>query len=293
MNKKSSKPPVIVVGMHRSGTSLVSRMLTRAGLYMGFNLDANHEARFFNRYNAWLLSSAGGRWDTPDCMNYLYRDETGVAMAVEYLKEQISSIQTLDYFGLKRFFRYRSLERITEPWGWKDPRNTVTLPLWLQIFPDAKVVHVVRNGVDAAVSLQKRQVQGVKIAEKNYRKHPFLFKIRPKKGWFGTSPRALDLEQAFRIWEEYLNWFERWTEKIEFDCREIRYEDLLSDPVRRFSDLCDFCGLNPPAGKIHEITASIRKDRASAFMNDEKLKAFWETVRKNSPWMTHYGYKAV
>ena len=33
------------------------------------------------------------------------------------------------------------------PWGWKDPRNSITLPLWQAIYPDARVL-VIRKEVD-------------------------------------------------------------------------------------------------------------------------------------------------
>ena len=26
------------------------------------------------------------------------------------------------------------------PWGWKDPRNSITLPLWLRLYPEAKII---------------------------------------------------------------------------------------------------------------------------------------------------------
>ena len=57
------------------------------------------------------------------------------------------------FLGWKRYLAYRSLERFDQPWGWKDPRNVFTLPLWLRVFPEAKIIYIVRNGVDVAASL--------------------------------------------------------------------------------------------------------------------------------------------
>jgi hypothetical protein len=50
-------------------------------------------------------------------------------------------------------------------WGWKDPRNSITLPVWLKLFPDARVIHIVRNGVDVAESLYRRQQRGFQEAK--------------------------------------------------------------------------------------------------------------------------------
>ena len=43
--------PVVVVGMHRSGTSLVSRILDDCGVMMGKDLQEDHESIFFISLN--------------------------------------------------------------------------------------------------------------------------------------------------------------------------------------------------------------------------------------------------
>lgn len=39
--------PVIIIGMHRSGTSMLTRVLQRAGLFMGEHREENDESLFF------------------------------------------------------------------------------------------------------------------------------------------------------------------------------------------------------------------------------------------------------
>ena len=46
--------PVVVVGMHRSGTSLVSRILDQSGVMMGKDLQGDHESLFFIGLNEWI-----------------------------------------------------------------------------------------------------------------------------------------------------------------------------------------------------------------------------------------------
>jgi hypothetical protein len=46
------------------------------------------------------------------------------------------------------------------PWGFKDPRLCILLPLYLKIFPDAKVVQIRRNPNDIAASLTRRPKPG-------------------------------------------------------------------------------------------------------------------------------------
>jgi len=44
----SGRPPIVIIGMHRSGTSIVTRMLGQLGLFVGKKKDMNHEALFFS-----------------------------------------------------------------------------------------------------------------------------------------------------------------------------------------------------------------------------------------------------
>ncbi len=59
------RPPVIVAGMHRCGTTMLVRLLTRVGGFFGTRLDPNAEAFFFLRLNEGVLRRAGGAWDYP------------------------------------------------------------------------------------------------------------------------------------------------------------------------------------------------------------------------------------
>ena len=41
-------------------------------------------------------------------------------------------------------------------WGWKDPRSSLTLPFWQALLPDMSYVVCVRNPLDVAASLERR-----------------------------------------------------------------------------------------------------------------------------------------
>ena len=53
--------PVIIIGMHRSGTTMITDMLRRLGLFVGNDLEENSESMFFINHNDWLLNQSGGR----------------------------------------------------------------------------------------------------------------------------------------------------------------------------------------------------------------------------------------
>src|SRR5438309_5657294 len=72
-DKVAATPPIIVAGMHRSGTSLLARLLEIAGVCMGYRKDANfYESVCFLGANRLLLENLGASWRALD---YLPSDD--------------------------------------------------------------------------------------------------------------------------------------------------------------------------------------------------------------------------
>lgn len=292
MSRPRARAPVVLIGMHRSGTSLLARTLEELGLFVGWKLAPNHEASFFNKLNSWLLSSSGGRWDTPASIDHLLADAPGRGLAVAYLRDQMASPRVMEFLGPARYLRYHSLFRVEQAWGWKDPRSTLTLDFWLEIFPEARVIHVVRHGVDVADSLHRRQQTGFELGRRNFERYRWALRLFPKKGWFGTSPRLTRRPEAFRLWEEYLAHAARGTAGLGNRLLELRFETLLETPREEIARVAAFCGLEPEPGALEAAASRVRGDRALAFRRDPGLLELFREVRR-SPWMERYGYDSL
>ena len=65
MLKNAKTSPVLLAGMHRSGTSMVSKILKKSGMELGRNIDSNNESVFFQRINIWMMSLISSSWDSP------------------------------------------------------------------------------------------------------------------------------------------------------------------------------------------------------------------------------------
>lgn len=114
--------PVCITGMHRSGTSLVANLLRRCGLYLGEsqdilpatvdNADGYWENRRFVLLDNEVLLALGGSWDFPPAA----RDDWPY-------DERLQPVRVKAELLLEDFVDH-------EPWGWKDPRASLTLPFW-------------------------------------------------------------------------------------------------------------------------------------------------------------------
>lgn len=280
------KHPILILGMHRSGTSMLTRILERAGVFVGDDLSQDHESYFFYQLNNMLFNQLGGNWDNPPDLNYLFNNERELRMNLEYANDMLASIRFRNYLGLKRYLRIRDYKKINFNWGWKDPQSTVTLPFWLKIFPEAKIIYIERHGIDVAQSLKKRNDNTLENGILKYRKYKKLYPFKPKTGGFSFSVRCGTLQGGLDLWNEY-----REIAKINLGLQNsdlvhsIRYESLLSDPSEVLNDLFQFLNMNIDPDSLDKLTANLNVNRCYAYRNNEELIDF---ANKNKALLTPY-----
>ncbi len=286
------RQPVILMGMSRSGTTLVAELLSRFGLFLGYYLRKDQESTFFYSANNDLLRRVHACWDHPAPMRDFFQDQRAVEMTTRCLEADLMSYRLVRFLGTAQYLRRGGLGRLDQPWGWKDPVNVFTLPLWLKLFPQAKVVFIVRNGVDAANSLAIREQ---KLASRRKREFPRQFSkigIQSKlaRAGFKGAVRCLSLEGCFSLWEEYNAQAHENLSAIKNDRIIIRYESFLADPKRHLLDLLCFCEVGLKDGAdLDSAVETLDPGRAHAFVRDPYLISFYEKV-KASCWMAQFGY---
>jgi hypothetical protein len=123
--------PIVVLGMHKSGTTLVSLMLHRSGIAMvdreeagGYDEGNHFERMSTNALNKRLLDRAGGN----SLRTFRPLDPTGVPFQ---LREDAANLVT-------------ELESRGVAWGFKDPRTCLTYGFWKQVLPAHKLICVYR-----------------------------------------------------------------------------------------------------------------------------------------------------
>jgi hypothetical protein len=282
-----TQAPIIIIGMHRSGTSMMTGMLRQLGLFIGANKDNNDESNFFQRMNDWALKQAGGSWDNPEMIDDLLANPTMRGLVTDYFRFSLQSPRQLFFLDWRNYLRGQRIESLTTPWGWKDPRNTYTLPLWLDIFPDAKVIHIYRNGIDVAESLRVRWQKDLEHVQKVYQRQKPFFSVLPKLRTFPLSVRCSDLEQGFKLWEMHLQRAQDHVQALGDRAIEVKYEDFLSSPLEHLRALAEFSGLNTNEATLREITSQVRDSRSQAYKKNPELLAFSRSVNER---LERYGY---
>lgn len=175
------------------------------------------------------------------------------------------------------------------PWGWKDPRNTFTLPLWLDLFPRAKVIHIFRHGIDVAKSLSTRWEKSVRKRETRFQSRRRLYAVRPQTGGFAESYRCATLEGALALWEEYVTEARRHVALLGSAGVEVQYESFLEQPGPTLERLAEFAGLTPTREEVANSASGVRRERAFAYREESDLLRF---ARQNADQLAVCGYTA-
>lgn len=273
--------------MHRSGTSLVARLLDVLGLFLGKYKDENHESRLFISINDWFLRVAGGAWDNPKAIDRLLMNHEARRALLKHTIKTMDSLHRIRYSGFKNFYFYKKSIGYSIPWGWKDPRNTITLPLWLELFPEAKIIHVCRHGVDVAHSLYVRQGLWLNRARTPdiYRRAKYI--VRPFGGIYLRSVGFQEHTEGLRLWNLYMQRARASMILLKNQAIEIRYEDLLEASEKTVQRLNDFCQLKNNNQKISEALKIIRPSKAFAHKKNRDLVL---VAAENAELLKKFGY---
>lgn len=135
---------VVVLGMHRSGTSCVAKALHEGGLYLGpelmdqtsaDNLEGHWEALEAVRINDAILAASGAAWDS--------------------IPPDLSLVAPGGIDGRIAAFVSDLAQRPMH--GFKDPRTLITFPLWKPHLGEVKIVACLRHPYNVARSLARRR----------------------------------------------------------------------------------------------------------------------------------------
>ena len=241
------RPPVIVIGAHRSGTTATARALHILGLHIGRRLDSHEEPRELRRLHNDYLQSLGASWHEPTPFLERMQTPRGRADCIDYLQGHLRSFERI--FGLRGPWNLPFLGQVRpgKPWGWKEPRTTLFASCWVDLFPQARILQIVRHPLAVAASMQKRELG-------------FQAKGDPPTGRVEDLNHCLDLAIAYmeagRAVAAYTT---------HYQC--IRFEDIQADPARSLTEIANFCELTFTAGQMNEAVASIRPDTSDAWKN--------------------------
>jgi GT2 family glycosyltransferase/tetratricopeptide (TPR) repeat protein len=229
--KRTTTVPVCIAGMHRSGTSMVAQLLHRCGLYLGHdedilgpssdNQDGFWENVRFVHINDGILGKFGGAWDFPPILKNGWEKGHTIRPLMEAANKLIDTFQG------------------KEPWGWKDPRNSLTAPFWEQLLGRENIKYIIclRNPLEVARSIYKR----------NFNSFAFSFHL-----WLAYHKAIMS---HTRPGQRLIT----------------HYETYFFDPAQELKRLITFLNLNVPDAITERACSKISRNLRHHSQNQEDL----------------------
>lgn len=197
---------IIVSGMYRSGTSLVTELIHRWGAYAGREEDIfQDEYGYMEHFALQKLND--------ELLNNNSRVPAPVDQLIEKAQDPIlreRALQILDEMDKE------AREARAAAWVWKDPRLPLVLPFWSNIWGDVIYVVPVRHPIETILSAGKME------------------------GW---EAEQVPLSAGLAYWQfcmlNVLTFTKESSRKL-----FIAYDQLLQDPQKECMHLCDFLDLH-------------------------------------------------
>ena len=200
------RPPIFILGVPRSGTTLLRMMIDSHPEIM-----CGPEAHWItNQQVGWAPSLRS-------FTQFMTKNEWGAVKGFKGVEEDLVYQLMANFINEIMSVSARSHGKIQ--WAEKTPRNIIALPFLYRLFPHAKFVHIYRDGRDVALSTIGKWKTIPSMSDKNV-----------KNNYKNALKRWVDWNQKF--WKD--------AKKINLNYISVRYEDLVTSPQVEISKLLEF-----------------------------------------------------
>ncbi len=217
LNRDENMTPFFIVGAGRSGTTLLRRILQAGG-----EVHIPPETYILDDVVRFYMRNCHMPW--PYVVHHIlmlfeFHPEFGVfkvslrPLVLELVKAPKEK-RSLAYI-LDQFYRFHGKEskQVFEKWGDKTPGNAFFMNEIYTVFPKARYIHMLRDGVDVVHShIKNGLLQDYKVAAEK---------------WKNAVSCAQD--------------FERKHPEL---CLLLRYEDFVREPEKSVRSVCEFIGIS-------------------------------------------------
>ena len=125
-----------------------------------------------------------------------------------------------------------------------------------------RIVHVMRHGVDVAASLNTRSNRNWDADSDRFEKWLPIYRWRRSQLPIRRGQRAATLENALDFWAEQVS-IENSIIGQREEVLRIRFEDILSQPEMKISEIAEFAGSSISPDMLEEMTSSLDPSRHS------------------------------
>ncbi len=259
--------PVVIFNKSHSGSRLLAELVEEAGVFMGAHQNESRDSL-----------------DLVELVRHLvltyYPDYTAL------WDGRAAGDPALPRLARDVFERHLQGRPEGRAWGWKLCETGYILPVVDFIFPEARYIHLIRDGRDVAFSDHHapdkpfwrkvyfntdriRTWRRLPLTRKGYRRRSHLYNALH---WANSV--LVGRAYGMMLRDRYL---------------EVRYEDLCRDFELTAGRVLDFIGVPDPSGAIARVRSRVRTDRVGKHRNEPRRK-LRKVVALIKPLLLELGY---
>lgn len=252
-----SKAPVFVLGCGRSGTKLLYHTLLSAGGFALYHAESNT----FNLIGL-RFGDLARRANRRDLLDHWLRSKLFYRSGLTREEIEPRILEECRNAGdfLRILMETIAHKQGVDRWAECTPLHLLYLPIIKKMFPDALIVHIIRDGRDVAVSLDRI-------------------------GWIKPFPwdRARKLLVPAIFWKWIVGKGRRYGRRMGADYLEVHYEDVVEKPRETLARIGSFIDHDLNYDRIQQNAQGSMVDPNSSFRGDGEEKESnpvgrWRTV---------------
>lgn len=257
--------PVFIIGCARSGTSVLKRLLGAHPDIDAYPSEANE---------LWHPSSYP--WTPSE-----HRTPPLWQAPAEFTADSIAHWPTAHGERIRRVFGWHQRLRRRPVFLGKSSMINFMLADVARLFPDARFIHIVRDGRAVALSYAEKEHRKLLAAPDDYRAAGACYDkdalIRHMAGFWQATLAEINGTSATLDWT------------ADGRCRVCRYEDLCGDPIRTLTGLLAFIGVERPLPALKEPL----RDMNHKFRESLAPELLLELTETLAPTLAAQGYDAA
>lgn len=242
------KRPVFVLGSPRSGTTLLYHMLLSAGGFAVYRSESKVFDLIAPRFGS--LRAAKNRGKMLDLWFQTRMFGVSEVDPEKFRAEVMSDCHTAGAF-LRIFMEDISRAQNVDRWAECTPEHLLYVPWIRRELPDAQFIHIIRDGRDVALSLQKQ-------------------------GW--VQPFPWDKDQSLIVagifWEWIVGKGREFGRAPGPDYIEVRYEDLMAEPRSALARLGQFINHDLNYDRIQQVAIGSVNEPNTSFTSEVQKGGF-------------------
>jgi hypothetical protein len=257
MRRARSKAPVFVLGCGRSGTKLLYHTLLSAGGFAVYHAESNA----FNLLGL-RFGSLERRENRRDLLDHWLRSMLFYRSGLSHEEIEPRILEECRNAGdfLRILMETIARKQGVERWAECTPLHLLYLPVIKKLLPDALIVHIIRDGRDVAVSLDRI-------------------------GWI--KPFAWDRKRRLLapaiFWKWIVSKSRKYGQALGQDYMEVHYEDVVEKPRETLARIGVFIDHDLDYDRIQQNAQGSMVDPNSSFRGDGQEKESnpvgrWKTV---------------